>query len=117
MEGISYSSLLNKHYDKVLDLMAIKIDSKNKARELYKKVNNLTWKANDKEIEDIIDGFNIIWNAIPEEAFDVDTTDKLNARIYQFSKYIVAIDGEFKDHGFTLLVTYYLKVVRKYLNS
>ena len=117
MDGINYSSLLNKSYSKILDLISTKIDNKNKARELYKKINNLTWKANDEEIEKILDGFNVLWNTLPQEAFDVDTLEKLNTRIYQFSKYILTIEEEFKDHGFTLLVTYYLKVVRKYLNS
>lgn len=120
MEGYSTTSLLNKDYEKVLDLIAKPFRSRSDVVKRYKEVNHLTWELLSDEPKlstKIMDGFNFIWHAMPKEAFEVDTIEKLNLRINQFAKYVVSVENEYKDHGFSLLVTYYLKVCSIFLDS
>ena len=113
MEGIQLIDLLDKNYEKVFSLMARELKNSNEVLDNYNKINKLTWKM--ESLDDVFNSFKAYWSTLPEAAFDVDTLTKLNLRIAQFCNYILEVNGSYKDHGYSLLVTYYLMVCNKYL--
>lgn len=110
---INYIDLIDKNYEKVLDIVGQVFKNNKDVLARYNKVNKLTWKMED--LSGVFNSFNIFWNTLPKEAFDVDSIEKLNLRVSQFAKYILEVESNYKDHGFSLLITYYLMVCDKYL--
>lgn len=114
-------SLLNNNYAKILDIVGMELKNKKQVKKNREEIKKLLFDMNNKEINDIDEyfnnGFGIVWNNLPEEIFDVSDIDKLNLRVYQFVKYIFGMEKEFKDHGFSLIVAFYLKVTDKFLSE
>lgn len=113
-------NLLNNNYAKVLDIIGKEQKNKKQVEKDREEVKKLLFDM-DRSVDNIDDyfnnGFGIVWNNLPEEIFDVSDIDKLNLRLYQFIKYVYGMESEFKDHGFSLIVAYYLKATDKFLGN
>ena len=118
MEGFNIVNLINKNYEVVLDIIAKPLKNKKEVKKNRDKVYKLTFgffNFSDELSSKVLDGFNFLWDVMPKEVFDVYSIDKLNQRIQQFSEYVVSIEKDYEDHGFGILVAYYLTVCDKYL--
>lgn len=118
MEGFSIGSLINKNYDKVLDIISKPFKTDKDVKKQRNKVYSLTFDSilGDDSIKNkILEAFDFLWDVMPKEIFDVYTIEKLNQRIAQFSKYVVSVESSYEDHGFTLLVSYYIMACDKFL--
>jgi hypothetical protein len=118
MEGFSIGSLINKNYDKVLDIISKPFKTDKEVKKQRNKVYSLTFDSilgDDNVKNKMLEAFDFLWDVMPKEIFDVYTIEKLNQRIAQFSKYVVSVESSYEDHGFTLLVSYYIMACDKFL--
>ncbi len=118
MEGFSIGSLINKNYDRVLDIISKPFKADKEVKKQRNKVYSLTFDSilgDDTVKNKMLEAFDFLWDVMPKEIFDVYTIEKLNQRIAQFSKYVVSVESSYEDHGFTLLVSYYIMACDKFL--
>lgn len=118
MEGFKSMSLINKDYEKVMDIIAKPLKSTKEVKKNRDKVMRLIFgllSIDEESKSRVLDGYQFIWEVMPDEILDVYTIDKLNQRIAQFSQYVLSVESEYEDHGFSLLVSYYITACGKYL--
>ena len=116
-EGVS---LINENFDLILAIISKEITSDKDIKENIKKIKKLLGYSDD-QLNAFIDSYGIFWNNLPKIVFEVNTIKEFNIVINHFSQYITYIDNtaSFKlgDHGYTILVLYYLKIGKLYLES
>ncbi len=118
MKDVDAISLLDGNYPKVLDIMGKVFKNSKEVKTNYNKVNKLTWNLKTQEDKDkVFKGFKVVWESAPKDLFRASSLDELNLRINQFSRYVVETNDEYADHGFSLLVTYYLLICDTFLNE
>ena len=100
-------SFINDNYMKVLDLISEGFKSEKEIKKKYKKVLKLIF-GSEEEIN--LDAFNVYWASLPETAFNFTNLNELNESLRKFIIYIAEVEDEFKDYGYSLLVSYYLKI-------
>lgn len=117
---INTLSLLNDKYEEVLDIIGSEIKTDNDLLKNRKKVLQLTnTDGDDKLIDTLVNAYGIFWNNIPQEIFEVSSLEDISLRVNQFARYILYIDTneetKLSDHGYTLLVLFYIKIINKFL--
>lgn len=120
MESLNSISLINKNYEKILDIVSKEFKNIEDVKKNCEKVDKLLWETinEDKNIcSKILSSYNFIWNNMPKEIFEVKTIDKLNENIYKFALYVDEVSNEYTDYGFSLFVAFYLKVCKDFLSN
>ncbi|MBO7615081.1 MAG: hypothetical protein J6T15_05235 [Bacilli bacterium] len=107
-------SLLTVNYEKVLDLLR-PVKDKDEVISRRKEISNLIFERDIEPKE--LDSFNIYWNSLSDKLFDIKTIDDFNINVFRFLQYILSVEEEFKDHGFSLLVVYFIKLCDTYLSQ
>lgn len=101
-------SLLNGNYEKVLNILGDEIKSSKQLKNNRSKVIKLT---NCDELSNNIETcFSLIKDNLPKEFLEYNNYEELNILLRSYYK--MAIDLDVKDHGYTLIVLYYLWVTR-----
>ena len=120
MESLNSISLINKNYEKILDIVSKEFKNIEDVKKNCERVDKLLWETinEDKNIcSKILSSYNFIWNNMPKEIFEVKTIDKLNENIYKFALYVDEVSSEYTDYGFSLFVAFYLKVCKDFLSN
>ena len=115
MEELDLGSLLNGKYEKVLDIIGRTVKNRNDVNKNKKDIIKIIPELGVSDLDNLMSGFNFIWYNLPKEIFDIKNIDDFNLRLNQFARYVVSIEDQFKDHGFSLLVAYYLKICKEFL--
>lgn len=116
MEGFKLDNLINNKYEKVLDIIGVVFKKDSEVLENRDKVFRLVF-GNNENADRILDMFTIYWTQLPEELFNITSLNSLNKSIDIFTLYVSELEGEFKDHGYSVLIMFYLKACTIYLQN
>ena len=101
-------SLLNKNYEKVLDLLSEPFKDK---KDLLKRRNKIIDLLGCAELSGkISECYNLIKNDLPNEFLGYNNYRELDILIRSYAK--LATDVPSQDHGYTLLILYFLWITR-----
>ena len=100
-------SFVNNNYIKVLNIVSEGFKDIKDISKKYKKVLKLVFGSEEKIN---LDAFNIYWASLPESAFSFTNIEELNESLRKFIIYIAEVEDKFKDYGYSLLISYYLKI-------
>lgn len=115
---MEFDSILNSNFEEVLDIISKPFKNNKDVVGSSNKVAKLLFDLDLQNLPSkLFDGFMIYWNSLPEEMMDFSTVEKLNLRINQFSRYILGVEDQLKDHGYSLIAIYYLYICREYLGG
>lgn len=110
--------LLNHDFETILDIIA----------EEPKSIKHLT-KNRDKIIKllnipvtsrHLTEMFNVLRLSCPDEMRDTNSLDDFYIKIIKFAQYLVEIDSihhVYKDHGYSILLSYYFYLSNKLLEN
>ena len=108
-------SLVNEHYEEILDILGERLKTKKQIRNNKDKVLSLLKETfPDVTEEKLIDGFNIIYETVKDIPFKYDTIKATMESLNKFSLYVLEINDKFKDHGYSLLLFGYFWLTRNY---
>lgn len=120
MNNTAGVSLVNNNFDKVLAIISKEVTSDTDIKKNMEEIKKLLG-YDDEHLNAFIDSYGIFWNNLPEIVFEVKTIKEFNIVINHFSQYISYMDNTVSfslgDHGYTILVLYYLKIGKLYLES
>jgi len=108
-------SLVNNHFEEILDIIGMKLKNK---KQLIKNKNKIISLLNETfpsiTAEKLVNGFNIIYSEIQDVPFKYDTIKDVNNSINRYSQFILSINNQFKDHGYTMLLFGYFWLTRNF---
>lgn len=119
-DKLNGTSLVNDNYEKILDIISQEITSDKDVKRNRAEVIKLL-EMDEERINTFIDSYGIFWNNLPKIVYEVKNVREFNIVVNHFAQYIDMIDKTVKDrlndHGYTILVLYYLKIGKIYLES
>ena len=109
-------SLLNKNYEKILDIIGEPFKSKKHIIKNRSKVLSLLQETIPSiSIEQLESCFNLAY----KDVLDIknDTIINLNHNIFLYSKFICEISKEYNDFGYSMLIFGYFWLISNYLGK
>lgn len=108
-------SLVNTHFEEILDIIGEKLKTKKQVAKNKDKILKLLSETFPYiTAEKMAKGFNMIYANIQEIPFKYDTIKDLNDSINRYSQFILQIQNQFKDHGYTMLLFGYFWLTRDF---
>lgn len=108
-------SLANINYEKILDIISEKLKNKKQITKNRNRVINLIKETFPNiNCENLEDGFNSLYSNI-DIPFKYNTIQDLNESINKYAIFIVNINDQLEDHGYSLLLCCYFWLTKKYL--
>ena len=101
-------SLVNKHFETILDIIGEKLKNKKQIEKNRNKILSLLGETfSNITAEKLENGFNMLYADMQDLPFKVDTTKGLNDSINRYARFILEINDKFKDRGYSMLVCGY----------
>lgn len=111
-------SMVNKNFEKILDIIGEKLKTKKQIIDNRDKIIKLlSCTFIDITPKKLADGFNTLYSEIQEVPFKYKTIEDLNNSINRYSTFILEIQDQFKDHGYSMLLCGYFWLINNYLKN
>lgn len=116
LQFIFNDSLVNNHFEEILDIIGKKKKSNKqvvKDRDLVLSLLNETFV--NLTIDKLANSFNfILYGGLDENILKNSDYNEVNRSINLFSNYILRINDQFKDHGYTLLLSFFFWLTKDF---
>ena len=101
-------SLVNKHFETILDIIGEKLKNKKQIEKNRNKILSLLGETfSNITAEKLENGFDMLYADMQDLPFKTDTIECLNDSINRYARFIFEINDKFKDHGYSMLVCGY----------
>lgn len=115
LQFIFNGSLVNKHFEKILDTVGKTVNSSSQIRKnkdtiikyLQETFPNIT-------AEKLADGFNMLYASIGEIPIKTSSIEEVNDSISKYINFIYSASNLFKDKGYSMLLCGYFWITRDY---
>ena len=116
LQFIFNDTLVNNHFEEILDIIGKKKKSNKqvvKDRDLVLNLLNETFV--NLTIDKLANSFNfILYGGLDENILKNSDYNEVNRSINLFSNYILRINDQFKDHGYTLLLSFFFWLTKDF---
>lgn len=106
-------TLLNKNYEKILDIIGEKLKTKKQIKSnrtvIIKLLSETFTDITADKLEKV---FNLLYSN--ESTFKYSTIQEVNESLNKYSKYIIETNQEYKDHGYSMLLCGYFWLTRNF---
>lgn len=101
-------SLVNKHFETILDIIGEKLKNKKQIEKNRNKILSLLGETfSNITAEKLENGFNMLYADMQDLPFKIDNIEGLNDSINRYARFILEINDKFKDRGYSMLVCGY----------
>ena len=116
LQFIFNDTLVNNHFEEILDIIGKKKKSNKqvvKDRDLVLSLLNETFI--NLTVDKLANSFNfILYGGLDENILKNSDYNEVNRSINLFSNYILRINDQFKDHGYTLLLSFFFWLTKDF---
>lgn len=116
LQFIFNDTLVNNHFEEILDIIGKKKKSNKqvvKDRDLVLSLLNETFV--NLTVDKLANSFNfILYGGLDENILKNSDYNEVNRSINLFSNYILRINDQFKDHGYTLLLSFFFWLTKDF---
>ena len=116
LQFIFNDTLVNNHFEEILDIIGKKKKSNKqvvKDRDLVLSLLNETFVS--LTIDKLANSFNfILYGGLDENILKNSNYNEVNRSINLFSNYILRINNQFNDHGYTLLLSFFFWLTKDF---
>lgn len=115
IEFLYNDSLVNRHFEKILDIIGETIKSEKQLKKNKEKIlNYLNETYVNITSEKLSNSFNLLYNTIQEVPFKYDTIEEVNDSVHRFCEFVCQVSHLYKDHGYSLLIIGYFWLTRNF---
>ena len=116
LQFIFNDTLVNNHFEEILDIIGKKKKSnKQVVKDRDHVLNLLNETFVNLTIDKLANSFNfILYGGLDENILKNSDYNEVNRSIYLFSNYILRINDQFKDHGYTLLLSFFFWLTKDF---
>ena len=116
LQFIFNDTLVNSHFEEILDIIGKKKKSNKqvvKDRDLVLSLLNETFV--NLTVDKLANSFNfILYGGLDENILKNGDYNEVNRSINLFSNYILRINNQFNDHGYTLLLSFFFWLTKDF---
>lgn len=116
LQFIFNDTLVNNHFEEILDIIGKKKKSNKqvvKDRDLVLSLLNETFV--NLTVDKLANSFNfILYGGLDENILKNSDYNEVNRSINLFSNYILRINDQFNDHGYTLLLSFFFWLTKDF---
>lgn len=116
LQFVFNDTLVNNHFEEILDIIGKKKKSNKqvvKDRDLVLSLLNETFVS--LTVDKLANSFNfILYGGLDENILKNSDYNEVNRSINLFSNYILRINDQFKDHGYTLLLSFFFWLTKDF---
>ena len=115
LQFIFNESIINKNFETILDILGEKLKTKKQIKNNKEKIISLLQETYPEITADkLSEGFNLVYEAIKDIPFKTNTIKELNESLNKYSLFILKVNNQFKDHGYSMLICGYFWLTRDY---
>lgn len=113
-------SLVNRHFEKILDIISEKLTSeKQLIKNKQKIIELLSDTFSGVTAEKLANGFNLYLSELMDNPLKCDTLEDINFSINRFAQFILTVDktikdGMFNDKGYSMIICCYFWLTKSY---